>query len=107
MLVAAWDALYDAIPRLQAKEQLAAYSVAVLSSPYLTEDGQQSRDGILETWRNLIAQGRALLKGEFRSTSDFSGDSTPPGATRDDKWFPGLHAVQKKLSEIVGLGMRE
>jgi hypothetical protein len=106
MLVVAWEALYDAIPRLQAKENLAAYSVAVLSSPYLTEDGQSSRDSILDNWREVLSHGQAWLKGALRSGSDFSGPNTPAGATRDDKWFPGLHAVQKKLGEIVGLGLR-
>jgi len=107
MLVVAWDALYDAIPRLQAKENLAAYSIAVLSSPYLTDDGQTTRDGILDGWRGLLAQGKRLLDGAVQSAQDFRGSNTPAGAQRDDKWFPPLKKVQQQLAEIIGRGMRD
>jgi hypothetical protein len=107
MLVVAWDALYDAIPRLQAKEHLAAYSIAVLSSPYLTDDGQTTRDGILDGWRELLAQGKKMLAGMVPSSRNFSGENTPAGARRDDKWFPPLRKVQEQLAEIIGRGMRD
>jgi len=107
MLVVAWDALYDAIPRLQAKEHLAAYSIAVLSSPYLSDDGQKARDGILDGWRDLLSKPRAWLQDHFQASSDFSGPNTPKGAKRDDRWFPSLRKVQQQLGEILGRELRD
>jgi hypothetical protein len=107
MTVAGWDALWQAIPRIRAKEHMAAYTVQVLASPHLNEDGQKTRDAILDNWRELVQYGRSWLRGQFKSPSDFSGPNTPPGTTRDDSWFPSVRAFGKKMAEILGSGLRE
>lgn len=106
MLVIQWDALYEAIPRIQAKEHLAAWTVAVLATPG-TEEGQHERDSILNSWRELATRSRTWLQKRFQSPTDFSGPNTPPGSSRDDSWFPPLAAFGRKMGEILGTGFRE
>jgi hypothetical protein len=107
MLVVAWDELYQAIPRIQAKEHLAAYTTAVLASPSLSEEGQQTRDSILENWRDLATKTNAWLRSQFQPANSFKGANTPPGAERDDAWFPSLHDFGNKMREVLGLGLRD
>lgn len=54
MLVAVWDAMYGAIPRLQAEEQLAAYNVAVVATPPVDRQGLHDREKVLAGWRQQM-----------------------------------------------------
>jgi len=99
MLVVVWDALYQAIPSIQAKEQLAAWTTAVLASPSLTEEGQTERDGILDSWRKLATSGWNSVRGQLVGGS--------PSGSRDDKWFQPLAVFGSKMKEVLGLGLRE
>lgn len=55
MLVIAWEAMYDAIPRLQAEESLAAYTVAVTASPAHDQQSLQHKTAIVEVWQRTVA----------------------------------------------------
>jgi len=107
MLVVAWDECYDAIQRIKAAEYLAAYQVAVAASPYLTDDGAKQRDALVESWKDLVTRSRAWIQAAFRAPGDFGGPGTPEGASRADGWFPPLAAFGRKMSEILGHGMRD
>lgn len=58
MLVITWEALNDAIPRLQAEEYLAAYTVSVVSSPAHDYQSLAQRTQIVDEWRKTVL-GRA------------------------------------------------
>jgi len=54
MLVIAWEAMYDAIPRIHAEEMLDAYMVGVLSTPAPDEDAASKRQKIVDEWRQMV-----------------------------------------------------
>lgn len=54
MLVGVWESMYAAIPRLQAEEQLAAYTAAAVAQPAQDRSGLAQRESILASWRKQM-----------------------------------------------------
>lgn len=103
MLVVAWDEMNEAIVKLEAQERLAAYTVAVVASPYTDENGLRARETVLDGWRNIVSAGREWLKGEFQGRTNGASHSGP----RDDRFFPSVRAFGQKMREVLGAEMRD
>lgn len=69
MLVVVWEAMYGAIPRLQAEEQLAAYAVAVTASPAQDRQGVRYRESVLDGWRKQMQGAFARVRDTARRVS--------------------------------------
>lgn len=70
MLAVAWDALNDAIPRLQAEEKLTAYQVAVLATPTSDRSASYARERVVQSWLKLLeARVRATGRSAHMSVA--------------------------------------
>lgn len=66
MLVISWNALNDAIPRLQAEEYLAQYTIGVVSSPAHDADSLRKKQSIVDGWQTVvIGRARKLVEVTF------------------------------------------
>ncbi len=97
MLVNVWDAMDAAIPRISAQEWMDSYTVAVVSSPYADK---KSREGILESWRKLIA-------GSWRKTFRSGGKEYLTDGTELVKRVMPLQDVVNTIKGAFGLGIRD
>lgn len=102
MLVVAWDEMNAAIAKLEAQERLAAYTVAVVASPYTDDNGLRARESVLDGWRDLISAGRAWIKERTNGNG-----ASHSGGRRDDRFFPSVRAFGQKMSEVLGNEMRD
>lgn len=68
MLVVQWNALNEAIPRLQADERYNDYLVSVASSPYAGKAGQQ----LAESWREQAWRGFQTLAAAAKRGGELS-----------------------------------
>lgn len=95
MLVVAWDALDAAIPRIEAEENYAAYTVAVLATPHAEEE---SRNSILGSWRALITGGIRSL-----TSTNENSETAQPKKYLDT---PLKHVV-RRLRDAFGNAIRD
>lgn len=82
MLLLEWDHWHARMSAFEAEEQLSAYTVAVMANPKWEID----REGLLTSWRDLIARRRALPGVGNGGFSDRAPGAVRRGARRVAGW---------------------
>jgi hypothetical protein len=107
MLVIAWEALNEAIPRLEAEDKLSAYTVAVLASPAQDQSTVDKRQKIVDQWRQLsFGKAKKAIEVTVARLSELLGHAfgdeiskaqvVESDVTRDEVFGSGAKSVRTK-----------